>query len=178
MSIDLQERQSTVASWRKSAFVVGLLALIFFAPPTQSALNFGGSDSTCASWPERQGEWYSVPPELLTLTADYPRMVDKSGVWAKGGFGLTTGWIYATKTPDGPLAYWAVAKDVKPHSGAIYDSDGQIIETKFISWMALNREAASLSIRATNSALGVDSQNANRMLTDRIKDSIAHCLGY
>lgn len=178
MSTELQERESIAGQSRVGTVVIGVIALLLLFPSVRSAIGLGSGDSKCASWPSRQGEWYSVPPELLTLTADYPRMVDKSGVWAKGGFGLTTGWIYAAKTPDGPLAYWAVAKDVKPQRGAIYDSDGQIIETKFISWMALNREAASLSISATNSALGVDSENANRLLTDRIKDSIAHCLGY
>lgn len=178
MTIDIKERESTAGQSRIGTVVIGVIALLLLFPSVRSAIGFGGSDTKCAPWPDKQGEWYSAPPELLTMTSDYPRMVDKTGVWAKGGFGLTIGWIYAAKTPQGPLAYWAVAKDVKPHRGAIYDSDGQIIETKFISWMGLNREAVALSISATNSALGVDSESAHRMLTDRIKDSIAHCLGY
>lgn len=176
MTTDIQERESTAGRSRIGTVVIGVIALLLLFPSVRSAVGFGSGDTKCEPWPSRQGEWYSVPPELLTLTADYPRMVDKSGVWAKGGFGLTAGWIYAAKTPDGPLAYWAVAKDEIPVRASMTDADGQIIETKFISWMALNREATSLSLSAMNSALGVN--NDNRMLTDRIKDSIAHCLGY
>lgn len=62
-------------------------------------------------------------------------MVDKSGIWAKSSFGLTKGWIYAAKTPDGPLAYWAIAEE------AMGEAD------------------------------------VNRMLTDQIRNEIAHCLG-
>jgi hypothetical protein len=178
MTIDIQERESEIKSSVKGALVVGLLALIFLFPSIRSALNLGSGDTKCESWPSRQGQWYSVPPELLTLTADYPRMVDKTGVWAKSGFGLTNGWIYAAKTPAGPLAYWAVAEDEIPLRAALYDSERHIIETRFDTWWGLNDEAVSLSLSATRSALGINSANVSRMLTDKIKDSIAHCLGY
>ncbi len=178
MTIDVKEPQSTIKRSPKIALIAIFLAMIFAYPSIKSALNFGGSDSTCASWPSRQGEWYSVPPALLTATADYPRMVDKTGVWAKGSFGLTKGWIYAAKTPDGPLAYWAVAQHGILGKMTISDSDGQIIGERSNTWMALNREAVSLSLSATRSALGVNPANINRMFTDKIKDSIAHCLGY
>jgi hypothetical protein len=178
MTIEVEERESTVGSSRKGALVVGLLALVFLFPSIKNALNLGSGDSKCASWPSRQGEWYSVPPDLLAATADYPRMVDKTGVWAKGGFGLTKGWIYAAKTPDGPLAYWAVAKDEIPQRTALYDSDGQLIEERFITWQGLNEEANSLLISTTRIGSLVNPASVNRMLTDRIKSSIVHCLGY
>ena len=129
-----------------------------------------------APWPERLGYWFSVPPTLLEATADYPRMVDKSGVWAKSSFGLTDGWIYAAKTPDGPLAYWAIAEEGIGY-GVIYGPEGQIGD-RFTPWYALNDEALSLSLSATTSAMSVNEADVNRMLTDKIKDSIAHCLGY
>ena len=178
MTIDLQEREPIVGRSRYGMIVVGVLALVFLFPSIKNAVGLGSNETKCASWPSHQGEWYSVPPELLTVTADYPRMVDKSGVWAKGGFGLTKGWIYAAKTPDGPLAYWAVAKDEKPQRAAIYDSDGQLVEERFVTWRALNDEAFSLSLSARNLASGINPANVSRMLTDQIKDSIAHCLGY
>jgi len=178
MTIDVQELPETIGSRPKTMLIVGLLALVFLFPSIKNAFGLGGDDAKCESWSERQGEWYSAPPGLLIATADYPRMVDKSGVWAKAGFGLTKGWIYAAKTPDGPLAYWAVAKDEIPHKTTLSNADGQLIETRFQTWWALNDEAVSLSLSATRSALGVNPANVNRMLTDKIKDSIAHCLGY
>jgi len=178
MTIDVQERPATIGSRSKTMLIVGLLALVFLFPSIKNAFGLGGDDAKCESWSERQGEWYSVPPDLLTATADYPRMVDKSGVWAKAGFGLTNGWIYAAKTPDGPLAYWAVAEDEKPQRTAIYDSNGQLFEERFITWHALNDEAMSLSLSTTRLASGVNPANVDRMLSDKIKDSIAHCLGY
>lgn len=178
MTIDVQERQAPASSRPKAILIVGLLALIFLFPSIKNALGLGGGDAKCASWPERQGEWFSVSPELLAVTADYPRMVDKTGIWAKSGFGLTKGWIYAAKTPAGPLAYWAVAEDEILLRSSIYNSDGQIIETRFESWWGLNDEAVSLSLSARRSAMGVNPVNVDRMLTDKIKDSIAHCLGY
>jgi len=170
MTIVIKAPQSANKGSPKIAFVVGLLTLIFFFPSIKSTLNLGGGDATCASWPERQGEWYSVPPSLLAATADYPRMVDKSGVWAKSSFGLTDGWIYAAKTPDGPLAYWAIAKEGMPE---VLSGDGRLIP-----WYSLNDEAYSLSLSATRSAGSISEADVNRMLTDKIKDSIAHCLGY
>ena len=178
MTIDIKEPQTATKSSPKIALIAILLALIFAYPSIKGASNFFSGDSECASWPSRQGEWYSVPPGLLAATADYPRMVDKSGIWAKGGFGLTNGWIYAAKTPNGPLAYWAVAQDELPHRSTISDSEGQLIEERFDTWWALNDEAVSLSLSETRSAMGVNPANVNRMLTDKIRDSIAHCLGY
>lgn len=178
MTIDIEEPQSITKSSPKIALIAILLALILAYPSIKNTLNLGSDDSKCASWPERQGEWYSVPPGLLAATADYPRMVDKSGIWAKPGFGLTNGWIYAAKTPGGPLAYWAVAEHGNLGRMTISDSDGQLIEERFNTWMALNNEAVSLSLSATRWALGVNPANINRMFTDKIKDSIAHCLGY
>ena len=178
MTIYHQERQAKITSRPKATLVVGLLALIFLFPTIKNAMNLGSGDSKCASWPSRQGEWYSVPPGLLTATADYPRMVDKSGIWAKPSFGLTKGWIYAVKTPDGPLAYWAVAEDEGLHRSRVYNSKRQLVEERFDSWMALNDEAMTLSLSATRSGLGANPANVNRMLTDKIRDSIAHCLGY
>ena len=178
MTIDVQEHQAIVGNRPKTAFIVGLLALIFLFPSMKNALGLGSGDTKCASWPSRQGEWYSVPPDLLAVTADYPRMVDKSGIWAKGSFGMTDGWIYAAKTPDGPLAYWAVAEDEKPQRVTLYDSDHQLVEERFISWKALNNEANSLLISTTRVGSLVNTVNVNRMLTDQIKNEIAHCLGY
>ncbi len=178
MTIDVKEPQSPIKRSPRIALIAIFLAMIFAYPSIKSVLNLGGGDPTCESWPERQGEWYSVPPALLLATADYPRMVDKTGVWAKGGFGLTKGWIYAAKTPAGPLAYWAVAEDEILQRTASFNSDGQMIEERFVTWHALNDEAFSLSLSATNLASGINPANVNRMLTDKIKDSIAHCLGY
>lgn len=177
MTIDIKEPQSTIKRSPKIALIAIFLAMIFAYPSIKSASNLFNGDSNCASWPSRQGEWYSVPPGLLAATADYPRMVDKTGVWAKGGFGLTKGWIYAAKTPAGPLAYWAVAEDEMSGPVKIYGPEGLISE-QFITWYGLNNEAVSLSLSATRSAMGVNPANVNRMLTDKIKDSIAHCLGY
>jgi len=171
MTIDIKEPQTTTKNLPKVAFIVGILALIFFIPSIKSTLNSGSGDSKCASWPDRQGEWYSVPPALLEATADFPRMVDKSGVWARSSFGLTDGWIYAAKTPNGPLAYWAIAEEGMP--------EGQINGgEQFVTWYALNDEAFSISLRTMRSAMSVNEPDVNRMLTDKIKDSIAHCLGY
>lgn len=176
MTIDIQEPQSAIKGSPKIALIAILLVLIFSYPSIKSASNLFGGDSTCASWPSRQGEWYSVPPRLLAATADYPRMVDKSGVWAKGSFGLTNGWIYAAKRPAGPLAYWAIAEEGMGY-GVIYGPEGQIGD-RFTSWYALNDEAYSLSLSSARSIATVGEADVNRMLTDKIKDSIAHCLGY
>ena len=171
MTVDIHEPQLVTKSSPKIALIAVLLALIFAYPSIKSTLNLGSGGTTCASWPERQGEWYSVPPALLAATSDYPRMVDKSGIWAKSGFGLTDGWIYAAKTPDGPLAYWAVAEEGMPQ--------GQMNGGEwFTPWYALNDEAFSLSLNTTRSAMSANPANVNRMLTDKIRDSIAHCLGY
>lgn len=178
MTIDIQEPQAAIKSSPKAAFVVGLLALILFLPSIENTLNIGDGDTKCASWPVGQGEWYSVPPALVAATADYPRMVDKSGVWAKSGFGLTNGWIYAAKTPHGPLAYWAVAEDGMRGAVTIYGPEGQIGGEQFVTWYALNDEAFSLSLETTRFAMSPNPADVNRMLTDKIKDSIAHCLGY
>lgn len=176
MTIDIQEPQSATKSSPKIALIVILLALVFAYPSIKSASNSGGGDSECASWPSRQGEWYSVSPALLAATADYPRMVDKSGIWAKGNFGLTNGWIYAAKTPDGPLAYWAIAEEGMGY-GVIYGPEGQIGD-RITPWYALNDEAYSLSLSTARGVATVGEADVNRMLTDKIKDSIAHCLGY
>lgn len=176
MTIDVKEPQSTIKRSPKLALITIFLAMIFAYPSLKSASNFFNGDSNCASWPSRQGEWYSVPPALLIATADYPRMVDKTGVWAKGSFGLTKGWIYAAKTPDGPLAYWAIAEEGMAE-GAIYGPEGQIGD-RFTAWYALNDEAFSLSLQFARAVGSVGEADVNRMLTDKIRDSIAHCLGY
>lgn len=176
MTINIEKPQSITKSSPKIALIAILLALILAYPSIKSALNLGQGDAKCESWPSRQGEWYSVPPTLLAATADYPRMVDKSGVWAKSDFGLANGWIYAAKTPNGPLAYWAIAEEGMPE-GAIYGPDGQIGD-RFTPWYALNDEAFSLSLLFTRGVGSVGEADVNRMLTDKIRDSIAHCLGY
>lgn len=176
MTLDIEEPQVATKSSPKIALIAILLALIFAYPSIKGASNLSGGDTTCASWPERQGEWYSVPPALLVATADYPRMVDKSGIWAKGSFGLTEGWIYAAKTPDGPLAYWAIAEEGMGY-GVIYGPEGQIGD-RITPWYALNDEAFSLSLQYARGVGSVGEADVNRMLTDKIKDSIAHCLGY
>lgn len=178
MTIDIKEPQSATKNSPKVALIAILLALIFAYPSIKNASNLFSDDTKCASWPSRQGEWYSVPPALLAATANYPRMVDKSGIWAKSGFGLTNGWIYAAKTPRGPLSYWAVAENEMSHGVKIYGPEGQIGGEQSITWYALNDEAFSLSLNTTRLAMGVNPANVNRMLTDKIKDSIAHCLGY
>lgn len=172
MTLDIQERESTAGQSRISTVVIGVIALLLLFPSVRNAIGFGQSDTKCEPWPSEQGEWYSVTPSLLEATAGYPRMVDKSGIWAKAGFGLTEGWIYAAKTPDGPLAYWAIAKEGMPQ----ISMDGG---PRFTTLWALNDEAISIMTASRQSYGSItDQANINRMLTDRIKDSIAHCLGY
>ncbi|MFA5774705.1 MAG: hypothetical protein WC864_04925 [Ilumatobacteraceae bacterium] len=172
MSLEIHERELTAGQSRIGTVVIGVIALLLLFPSVRSAIGFNNKDTKCEPWPSKQGEWYSVNPALLEETAGYPRMVDKSGIWAKGGFGLTEGWVYVAKTPDGPLAYWAVSKGGMPQMSM----DGG---EPFTSFWALNDEAISVMTNSRQSYGSItDQAKINLMLTDRIKDSIKHCLGY